>query len=515
MYHFAAMAMQSLILLSREPALYKTAAGWRLPDTEVYVFDEEAAALSRLAGSGAAVFLFDTRGFGGVRLTAGKVLALPGDTDVVLLGVRDDFADLFAQDREVSIQVLPPDVPGAELQAVVLRLLQMRRVRRDSGIVGRSPAVAQMLALIAQAAPLDITVLVQGESGTGKELVARAIHDHSPRRAAPFISLNCGAMAEGVLESELFGHARGAFTGAVAEHAGVFRRADGGTLFLDEVGEMPLGMQTRFLRALETGEFTPVGGKAILRSDLRLVAATNRDLARDVEAGRFRSDLYYRLRVIVIPTPALRERKDDIPILADHFLRLENQAHGLAVRGFSRQVKQVLRQHSWPGNIRELRNVVRSAAVMKQRGLIEVEDLPAEVRHGEGPHSSPYLPALIEPRSAGAGLEPALLASTLLELHQDVKDIKARLDRLAVAVGAGPGTGLAPGQIPLDAQVLETLPGGAAAAAEGVPPGDLQTAERVLIAGALRAAGGNRRRAAQRLGISERTLYRKIKQYGL
>ncbi len=426
------MAAQGLILLGREPALYKAVASWRLPDTEVYVFDEAAAALSRLAGSGAAVFLFDARGFGGVRATAGKVLSLPGDTDLVLLGAREDLEDLLAQDHEVSIQVVPPDAPSSELEAVVQQLLQMRRVRQLSGIVGRSRAVAQMLALIAQAAPLDITILIQGESGTGKELVARAIHDHSQRRGGPFISLNCGAMAEGVLESELFGHARGAFTGAVAEHAGVFRRADGGTLFLDEVGEMPVGMQTRFLRALETGEFTPVGGKAPLRSDIRLVAATNRDLARDVEAGRFRQDLYYRLRVIVIPTPPLRERKDDIPILADHFLRLENQEHGLAVRGFSRQVKQVLRQHSWPGNIRELRNVVRAAAVMKQRGLIEVADLPAEIRHGEGPHFSPYLPAVIEPRPGGVGLDPALLASTLLELHQDVKEIKAKLDRLAV-----------------------------------------------------------------------------------
>jgi DNA-binding NtrC family response regulator len=509
------MATESLILLSREPALYKTAAGWHLPDAEVYVFDEAAAALSRLAGSGAAVFVFDSRGFDGVRATAGKVLALPGDTDLVLVGAREALGDLLAEDHEVAIQVVAPDASSGELQAVVQRLLQMRRVRQESGIFGRSRAVVQMLTLIAQAAPLDVTVLIQGESGTGKELVARAIHDHSPRRAAPFISLNCGAMAEGVLESELFGHARGAFTGAVAEHAGVFRRADGGTLFLDEVGEMPLGMQTRFLRALETGEFTPVGGKTLLRSNIRLVAATNRDLARDVEAGRFRPDLYYRLRVIVIPTPALRERKDDIPILADHFLRLENQEHGLAVRGFSRQVKQLLRQHSWPGNIRELRNVVRAAAVMKQRGLIEVEDLPAEVRHGEGVHSSPYLPALIEPRSGSGTLDPALLASTLLELHQDIKDVKAKLDRLALLVGGGPGSNLAPGQIPHDAQVLETSLRDDPAAAGSASSGDLQTAERLLVAGALRAAGGNRRRAAQRLGISERTLYRKIKRYEL
>ncbi len=503
------MSRHALILLGKRPALYKTAADWRLPDTEIFVFEDAPAALSRLASGQAALFLFDTTGFQGARGTVGKALGLPGDTDLVLLGDPAELDDDAVQASEAMVRVLPTDVDGADLQSVVRRLLQLRQVRADSGIVGRSRAVGQMLALIAQAAPVDINVLIQGESGTGKELVARAIHRHSPRRAAPFISLNCGAIGEGVLESELFGHMRGAFTGAVADHNGVFKRADGGTLFLDEVGEMPLGMQTRFLRALETGEFTPVGGKGVLHSDIRLVAATNRDLVRDVEAGRFRQDLYYRLRVIVIPTPPLRERKEDIPILADHFLKLENREHGLAVRGFSRHTKQALRQHSWPGNIRELRNVVRAAAVMKQRGLIELEDLPDDVLAADQSHRSPYLPALLDTRQGANGLDPGLLASTLLELHQDIKAIRNQLDDLASAVGSGR---MAPGQIPHDGVVFSSP-----AAENGDAPaeGDLQVAERALIANALRAAGGNRRRAAGRLGISERTLYRKIRLYGL
>jgi DNA-binding NtrC family response regulator len=404
-------------------------------------------------------------------------------------------------------------VPLVELQSVVELLLRMRHVREEGGIVGRSPAVGQMIALIAQAAPLDVNVLIQGESGTGKELVARAIHRNSPRRAETFVSLNCGAISEGVLESELFGHARGAFTGAVAAHDGVFKRADGGTLFLDEVGEMPLGMQTRFLRALETGEFTPVGGKGILRSDIRLVAATNRDLVRDVERGRFRQDLYYRLRVIVIEVPPLRERQEDVLILVDHFLREENREHGLAVRGFSRHAKQLLRQHDWPGNVRELRNVVRAAAVMKQRGLIEVEDLPADMGPRSRQADGRYLPVLVEPiRGGGEQLDPGVLASTLLELRQDIKEIKARL--MELTGGEHGGSHSTAGAIPAEGRVVETLlhEQGLEAPEGG---GDLQSAEKALIAAALEATGGNRRRAATKLGISERTLYRKLKHYDL
>ncbi|MBD3221105.1 AAA domain-containing protein [bacterium] len=504
------MPRNDLVLLSRQPSLYTEMAGWQLDDAEIYAYEDAATALSRAAAGSTAVVVFDTRSFPAARATLSRLLTLPGDMDVVVLGSREALGGDLGRDGLGALRFLPPDVSMPELQSVVELLLRMRRVRAEGGIVGRSPAVNQMIALIAQAAPLSINILVIGESGTGKELVAQAIHRLSDRRDGPFVSLNCGAISEGVLESELFGHVRGAFTGAVASHDGVFKRADGGTLLLDEVGEMPLGMQTRFLRALETGEFTPVGGKGILRSDLRLIAATNRDLAREVEAGRFRQDLYYRLRVIVIETPPLRERSEDVIILAEHFLRLENEEHHLAVRGFTRHAKQALRQHTWPGNIRELRNVVRATAVVKQRGLIDVEDLPADVLGHAGDSRSRFLPVVVDREEER--IDPGVLASTLLELRQDIKEIKQHLEMLTGgAVSASPDV---TGAIPADGRVIETLlhEGGVEAPEGG---GNLQAAEKALIATALQATGGNRRQAAERLGISERTLYRKLKLYDL
>lgn len=503
------MSIGDLILISRQPQLYAAVSRWKPPAAEVYAFEDAAAAISRTAAGPAAVVIFDTRSFPAARATLNRLLSLRGDTDLIVLGPREELGGDTLRSEQGTLRFLPPEVPVPELKAVAELLLRMRQIRQDSGIVGRSRAVGQMIALIAQAAPHDINILITGESGTGKELVARAVHQHSARRRGPFLSLNCGALTEGVLESELFGHARGAFTGAVTAHEGVFQRADGGTLFLDEVGEMPLGMQTRFLRALETGEFTPVGGKGILRSDIRLVAATNRDLSRDVEHGRFRQDLYYRLRVIVIETPPLRERQEDVLVLADHFLQQENKEHGLAVRGFSRHAKQQLREHPWPGNVRELRNVVRAAAVMKQRGLIEVEDLPADL----GPRAgtpSPYLPIVL-PAGEPERLDPGVLAGTLLELRQDIKQIMADLRELTQQLRP---TGNVGGAIPADGRVVETWLG-----EQGLEPvpggGELQSAEKALIVAALAATGGNRRQAAARLGISERTMYRKLKRYDL
>ena len=506
------MADRDLVLLSRQTQLYAALGRWRLPDTETFVFEDAAAAVSRVAGGDTAIVIFDTRGFPAARSTLNRLLSIGGDADLVVLGPRGELGGDDRRESPGAVRYLPADVATVELQALVELLLRMRTVREEGGIVGRSRAVGQMVALIAQAAPLDVQVLITGESGTGKELVARAIHRNSGRRDAPFLSLNCGALSEGVLESELFGHVRGAFTGAVAAHDGVFKRAGGGTLFLDEVGEMPLGMQTRFLRSLETGEFTPVGGKGIMRSDIRLVASTNRDLVRAVETGQFRQDLYYRLRVIVIETPALRERQEDVLILADHFLKNENQEHGLAVRGFSRHAKQLLKQHDWPGNIRELRNVVRAAVVMKQRGLIDVDDLPTDLGPRGGGERSRYLPVLVDHIPGADRLDPGVLASTLLELRQDIKEIKAHL--LELTTLGGSSSGLVGGAIPADGRVVETL-----LHEQGLEPpkggGDLQSAEKALIAAALETTGGNRRRAAEQLGISERTLYRKLKHYGL
>jgi DNA-binding NtrC family response regulator len=416
-------------------------------------------------------------------------------------------------DLDVAVRPLPGDAPVEEIHEVVLRLLQLRRLRERSGIVGRSNAIAEMLSMVAHAAPMDVNILILGESGTGKELVARAIHDNSTRADGPFISLNCGAMSEGVLESELFGHVRGAFTGAVGDHAGVFKRADKGTLFLDEVAEMPLGMQTRFLRALETGEFTPVGGRAVETSDIRLVAATHRDLAAAVTQGSFRQDLYYRLRVVVINTPALRDRREDIPVLTEAFLEQENRKHGLHVRGLTRAAEQILMAHDWPGNVRELRNVISSLVVMKQRGMIDVGDLPGDLQYGS---TGGYLPVPLSV-SGGNNIDLGVLATSILELRRDIQEIKSLLLDLSGRAESSGSWSLGPdGRLDPQARVEETFSGSVGFSPLGDDQsGDLQTAERALIDSALKATGGNRRQAAERLGISERTLYRKIKLYGL
>lgn len=512
--------MRSVVLLSRRHRLYSAAAKWDLPEVELYLFDSPSEALAKISLGKGAVFLFDTRDYPRFKHVIRKFHSLKTDTDLVIVGQESEDVDSlqgnFEPDQpDVAIRHLPEDVPTDEIREVVARLLQLRNVRERSGIVGRSRSVAEMLSLIAHAAPMDVNILILGESGTGKELVARAIHDNSHRADGPFISLNCGAMSEGVLESELFGHARGAFTGAVADHAGVFQRADGGTLFLDEVAEMPLNMQTRFLRALETGEFTPVGGRTTRTSNIRLVAATHRDLANDVSQGSFRQDLYYRLRVVVINTPALRDRPEDVPVLTAAFLEQENEKHGLHVRGLTRAAEKALADHDWPGNVRELRNAISSLVVMKQRGMIDVLDLPAEIQT-EPLGGSGYLPVPLAHEPAGGG-DHGFLAASILELRRDIQDIKGLLLNLLDKSAENTSFNLDPhGRIDPTGRVEETFSaGGGFSPLDDNQGGDLQAAERALIESALKATDGNRRQAAQRLGISERTLYRKIKHYDL
>ena len=507
--------MRSVVLLSRRHRLYSAAAGWDLPDVELYLYDSPSEALAKISLGHTAVFLFDTRDYPRFRHVLKKFTSMKTDADLVVVGQEEPTPELSPEEITAIVRPLPADAPVDEIREEVQRLLQLRRVRERSGIVGRSRATAEMLSLVAHAAPMDVNILIMGESGTGKELVAKAIHDNSSRAGGPFISLNCGAMSEGVLESELFGHARGAFTGAVAEHSGVFKRADRGTLFLDEVAEMPLGMQTRFLRALETGEFTPVGGRATETSNIRLVAATHRDLAAAVVQGSFRQDLYYRLRVVVINTPALRERREDIPVLTEAFLAQENEKHGLHVRGLTRAAEQALAEHDWPGNVRELRNTISSLVVMKQRGMIDVGDLPADFQYGQSSGSG-YLPVPLAMANA-SNIDLGVLATSILELRHDIQEMRGMLLELTGRAVSGHSWSLPTGgRLDPSGRVEETFsrPGGFSPLADD-QAGDLQTAEKALIDAALKGTGGNRRQAADRLGISERTLYRKIKAYGL
>jgi two-component system response regulator HydG len=249
-------------------------------------------------------------------------------------------------------------------------------------MVGQSPAFRAMMDTLRQAAPSTATILLLGESGTGKELAARALHEQSNRAKGPFVAINCGALPESILEAELFGVERGAFTGAVARREGRFERASGGTLFLDEVGEMPLAAQVKLLRVLQEGELERLGGTQTVKVDVRIVAATNKDLQREVAEGRFREDLYYRLNVVEVRIPALASRREDIPLLADAFLRRFAAKNGKALRGFSPDAVSTLENYAWPGNVRELEHAVERAVVLAKSDVLEVADLPETVRKG-------------------------------------------------------------------------------------------------------------------------------------
>ncbi len=253
------------------------------------------------------------------------------------------------------------------------------RPRSMAGVVGDSEPLVDLYLTLDRVADTPCTILVTGESGTGKELVARAVHEVSDRASATFVAVNCGAIPENLLESELFGHARGAFTGAHAAKQGRIAQAEGGTLFLDEIGEMPLSLQVKLLRVLQSREYSPVGDTRVLKADVRIVAATNVDLEEAVREGRFREDLYYRLNVIHVTVPALRDRLDDVPALAEHFLEQNRQRLGRDVHSISAEAMKVLCNHSWPGNVRELANCIERAVLLCRGEAIEPNDLPPRV----------------------------------------------------------------------------------------------------------------------------------------
>jgi two-component system response regulator HydG len=265
------------------------------------------------------------------------------------------------------------------------RVLEEALVARSSfeNLVGQSPQMRAVFDLVETVAFTDATVLIQGESGTGKELVARAIHFRSPRKDKPFIAVNCSALTESLLESELFGHVKGSFTGATSNKKGLFEAADGGTIFLDEIGDISPAMQVRLLRVLQEGEVRPVGSNENVKVDVRVIAATNVNLARAREQGKFREDLFYRLNVITIDLPPLRDRPEDIPLLAQHFLERFRQKTGKAVKGFSKAATEALTCARWTGNVRELENAIERAVVLTSGPVIELEDLPPEVRNAQ------------------------------------------------------------------------------------------------------------------------------------
>jgi len=287
--------------------------------------------------------------------------------------------------KPLDLEELREVVGRAARQAQASRenLILRRQLDEKMGfenIVGSSGEMRRILRIVKQVAGTNITILLQGESGTGKDLIANAIHQASPRRTRRMVTLDCAGLSEGVLESELFGHVKGAFTGAVTARKGRFEYADGSTLFLDEIGEMPLAMQTKLLRVLETREFVPVGSNDPVSVDVRLVSATNRDLSQAVKDKAFREDLFFRIKGVTLRIPPLRERREDIPLLIEHFLKIFSEQHGKAIDGMTPAAMDLLTNYHWPGNVRELRNIVESMIVLTDRKTLDVEDIPEEIR---------------------------------------------------------------------------------------------------------------------------------------
>ncbi|HEX5872515.1 MAG TPA: sigma-54 dependent transcriptional regulator, partial [Longimicrobium sp.] len=414
-------------------------------------------------------------------------------------------------------------------------------VEHDRPFLGIEPeAMEEVLERVVQIAPVNSTVLVLGESGTGKELVARGLHLLSPRRHRPFVAVNVAALPDTLLESELFGHEKGAFTGASDRRKGFFELANGGSIFLDEIGEMPMGTQTKLLRVLEEREFRRVGGEESIRVDVRVIAATNRDLREQVLLGNFRRDLYHRLNILRIDLPALRARREDIPRLIDGFIRQFSAEHDRPFLGIDPEALRVLVEYDWPGNVRELRNLVESMVVLAPGRIIRPEDIPAEVRFGSRREALLPVPVTIghgrpgeqaNGDTAHPGQPPAQLEfilRTLFDLRMDMDDLRREFevyrtrhrDELGIPAGVG---GYVPFAQPLAIGApipvpYEPVPD-AREPEEGTvvfrPGKTMADMEREAISAALLHSRGNRRRAAEMLGIGERTLYRKLKEYHL
>jgi two-component system response regulator AtoC len=308
--------------------------------------------------------------------------------DAVRRGAYDYFTKPFSLD-EMEI-VVRRALERRRLQTELERLSEQLALRRRRGrLLGSSRAMEEVFTLIDRVGPTDATVLILGESGTGKELIAEAIHEQSTRRGRPFVKLNCAAIPETLLESELFGHEKGAFTGALARKLGTFEQADGGTLLLDEIGDMTLSTQAKILRALQERELQRVGGTQTISVNVRILASTNKDLERAAREGTFRDDLYFRLNVVTINVPPLRERRDEIPELADHFLAEANSRLNRSIQRLAPDTLAALMEYGWPGNVRELRNVIERAAVVNDGHVLLVSSLPAALRTAESPVGSP------------------------------------------------------------------------------------------------------------------------------
>src|SRR6059036_1142976 len=317
--------------------------------------------------------------------TAQRLLAAAREHAVSTVGMveaADDDPSRIGRELGLTAWLVKPVDPG-EVAATVRRLVDRRRLQQRTGILGESAAIQEVLVKIEQMAPVTSTVLIEGESGTGKELVARAVHDLSPRRGKAFIAVNCAAIPDTLLESELFGHEKGAFTGAAERRLGRFELADGGTILLDEIGEMPASTQVKLLRVLEDTSFFRVGGTQPIKVDVRVIAATNKSVKEAVALGRFRDDLFYRLNVLSVYLPPLRERRSDIPLLVRTFVAEFAKTHARTFRGITPEATQILVEADWPSNVRQLKNLIESMVVLAPESEIRASDIPRDIReHG-------------------------------------------------------------------------------------------------------------------------------------
>ncbi len=426
---------------------------------------------------------------------------LPGIEGVLLLDSpkgsapqRDDYLDLSGlPDQEI-------------IDAIHGLLSRTESPRTGANLIGVSEAMEQIRQTIRQVAPTTMTVLITGDSGTGKEVVAQLLHEQSKRSKSAFIAVNCAALPEGVLESELFGHEKGAFTGATARRQGRFELAHKGTLFLDEIGDMPVQTQAKLLRVLEEKRFLRVGGVRDVTADVRLIAATNSDLEAGVEGGSFRKDLYYRLNVINIHLPPLHEKREDIPELVEWFVDKISREHSLPPVRFSQEALGYLSEYHWPGNVRQLRNLIEKIVILQRGGEVGISRVSSLL--GERFSRSKNLPI---PAPMGQQAERELIYQTLLAIRQELNDLRQAI--------TGSGTQMAGGIDPrppppteyhADAELVE-IP-------EEEAGDSMRTAadfEKEGIRQALSEADGNRKQAARILGIGERTLYRKLKRYNL
>jgi DNA-binding NtrC family response regulator len=395
---------------------------------------------------------------------------------------------------------------------------ELQKIKQRYNIVGNCDALNHALDVALQVAPTDLSVLIVGESGVGKEIIPRVIHDNSPRKREKYFAINCGAIPEGTIDSELFGHEKGSFTGAIGESQGYFGEANKGTIFLDEVGELPLATQARLLRVLETGEYIRVGGTKVMKTDVRIVAATNVNMQKAISEGRFREDLYYRLNTIPIQMPPLRDRGQDIILLFRLFAMQMAEKYKLPKITLTEEAKELILKYKWPGNVRQLKDITEQMSILSQDREITAEALLKFIPQS----TESTMLATIQPAGGSHSYENEreLLYKILYELKGNVGDLRREMNSLREQLQSPVNqqqTTITQHPAPI-AQHPSPITQPMEAEAEEIQEMEslnLDDISRQMLIKALDKNGGNRKKAAQELGISDRTLYRRIKQYGL